>query len=107
MALRARGSSALANGQNALANGRVDVRCFCGSRCASVYGHQKASHTADRSPFQNLHSYLGADMNVNFEKGTGLLYGLLSDSRTRLRQKHPGLKAPGRLARVITLEGQL
>ena len=35
-------------------------------------------------PFQNLHSYLHPAHILNFEKGPGLLYGKLSDRRTRL-----------------------
>ena len=49
---------------------------------------------AHRCLFQNSQLYLHPDITVNFEKGAGLLYGLLSDRRTRLRQKHPVLKAP-------------
>ena len=45
----------------------MDVRCFCGSRRASVYGYQKAAHTANRCLFQNLQLQLGADITVNFE----------------------------------------
>ena len=35
-------------------------------------------------PFQNLHSYLHPAHILNFEKEPGLLYGKLSDRRTRL-----------------------
>ena len=48
---------------------RVDVRCFCGSRRASVYGYQKAAHTGIGPLFQHTRSHLGADMGANFEKG--------------------------------------